>query len=157
MNRKSDTGLWPPWVVCRPSAQMTKDGEGIRCLLLIRLFQQAAISSVRACHARPFQRMCASFNVSLLPKRRASTTWPPVAGLMLPVPAMRTRARLHHGETATLEVRGVPPSSVSHGGDDPAQHQDSVDAVVLGRIPDDDRQAWSVGALAPATIGPAPI
>ena len=26
--------------------------------------------------------MCASFNVSLLPKRRASTTWPPVAGLM---------------------------------------------------------------------------
>ena len=51
-------------------------------LLLIRLFQQAAISSVRACHARPFQRMCASFNVSLLPKRRASTTWPPAAGLM---------------------------------------------------------------------------
>src|SRR5207244_8332167 len=50
-------------------------------LLLIRLFQQAAISSVRACHARPFQRMCASFNVSLLPKRRASTTWPPAAGL----------------------------------------------------------------------------
>src|SRR6266568_3843185 len=32
---------------------------------------------------------------------------------------MRTRARLHHGETATLEVRGVPPSSLSHGGDDP--------------------------------------
>jgi hypothetical protein len=51
-------------------------------LLLVRLFQQAAISSVRACHARPFQRMCASFNVSLLPKRRANTTWPPVAGLM---------------------------------------------------------------------------
>jgi hypothetical protein len=54
----------------------------VRGLVLIRLFQQAPISSVRACHARPFQRMCASFNVSLLPKRRASTTWPPVAGLM---------------------------------------------------------------------------
>src|SRR5207244_10485302 len=72
-------------------------------------------------------------------------------------PRLRTRARLHHGETATLEVRGVPPSSLSHGGDDPAQHQDTVDAGVLGRIPDDDGQAWSVGALAPATIGPAPI
>jgi hypothetical protein len=52
----------------------------VRRLLLIRLFQHGTISSVGACRARPFRRICASFNASLRPKRRASTTWPRVAG-----------------------------------------------------------------------------
>ena len=49
-----------------------------------------------------------------------------------------------HDETTTLAVRRLPVSSVSDVRDDFAQHQNPIEVVVLGRVPDDDRQTWDL-------------
>jgi len=51
-------------------------------LLLIRLFQQAAIGSMNKCLGRDFPRACGSFNRSLLPKKHANNIWRPPVGRM---------------------------------------------------------------------------
>ena len=49
-------------------------------LVLIRLFQQGTICSVRVWRARRFRRICASSRASSPPRKPARTTWPRVAG-----------------------------------------------------------------------------
>ena len=49
-------------------------------LLLIRLFQEATISSVGGCGARRFREICASFSPSLLPTRPVRSTSPLAGG-----------------------------------------------------------------------------
>jgi len=52
----------------------------IRTLMLIRLFQQTARSSVGECLVRPFLGLFASFSFSSPAKRPAKSTWPRAAG-----------------------------------------------------------------------------
>jgi hypothetical protein len=59
-----------PWSEVRESDPFHQLGG----LMLIRLFQEATISSVGACRARRFREMCASFSVSSAPKRRVGNT-----------------------------------------------------------------------------------
>jgi len=69
------------------------------------------------------------------------------------VSALRAPARICHDETTTLAVRRLPVSSVSDVRDDFAQHQNPTDVVVLGRVPDDDRQTWDLRALLQRQLG----
>src|SRR6266581_4716837 len=52
----------------------------VRRLLLIRLLQEATISSVLSCHVRSSRPASNSFSGSLLTRRRAASIWRPVAG-----------------------------------------------------------------------------
>jgi hypothetical protein len=48
-------------------------------LLLVRLFEQAAGSSVGECLVRCFRKACVNFSRSLVPRKLANGTWPPAA------------------------------------------------------------------------------
>src|SRR5713226_8134443 len=50
-------------------------------------------------------------------------------------------SRTESGDAAPTFVPGeMPASGLADGRNDSAQHEDSVDALVLGRVSDDDRQ-----------------
>src|SRR5258708_34280257 len=119
--------------------------------MLIRLFQLTARSSVAGCLVRPFPGLFASFSFSSPAKRPAKSTWrrvPLVRGLQ--VPPMRARSRLRAGGTKTLAVRRLSSPSVPDIGAHPSQYEDPADPVVLGGLPDDDRQARGLGVASPA-------
>src|SRR6266851_4254322 len=68
----------------------------------------------------------------------------------LQVPPMRARSRLRAGGTKTLAVRRLSSPSVPDIGDHPSQYEDPADPLVLGGLPDDDRQARRLGVVSPA-------
>ena len=123
-------------------------GYGLERLVLIRLFQEAPISSVGTCRARPFREMCTRVSASVR-QRRGLPAVPRRLSMAqgVPMPAMCPPACVRHRDAPTLGVRGVPASGVPDGRHDPSQHEDAADAVVLGGIPDDDRQARRVRAV----------
>src|SRR5713101_9334722 len=118
--------------------------------MLIRLFQLTARSSVAGCLVRPFPRLFASFSFSSPTKRPAKSTWALALVRGLQVPPMRARSRLRAGGTKTLAVRRLSSPSLPDIGDNPSQYEDPADPLVLGGLPDDDRQARRLGVASPA-------
>src|SRR5713101_2559013 len=92
--------------------------------MLIRLFQLTARSSVAECLVHPFLGLFASFSFSSPAKRPARSTWPRAAG--------------------------PKATSAPDIGDNPSQYEDPSDPLVLGGLPDDDRQARRLGVVSPA-------
>src|SRR5437899_12879723 len=74
---------------------------------------------------------------------------PLVRGLQ--VPPMRARSWLRAGGTKTLAVRRLSSPSLPDIGDNPSQYEDPADPLVLGGLPDDDRQARRLGVASPAS------
>src|SRR6266852_2189244 len=62
----------------------------------------------------------------------------------------RTIAVTRAGGTKTLAVRRLSSPSVPDIGDNPSQYEDPADPLVLGGLPDDDRQARRLGVASPA-------
>src|SRR6266851_3230684 len=63
---------------------------------------------------------------------------------------MRARSRLRAGGTETLAVRRLSSPSLADSGNNPSQYEDSADRLVLGGLPDDDRQAGCLGVASSA-------
>ena len=129
---------------------MDGSGEAISILLLIRLFQVTTTCSVRACFARPSQRRSASFSSSSPTRRPASSTWPRAAGPR--VTSVRDVPTLAATRWWDQNAGSVPPvaTSLADLADCPSQYQDPADPLVLGRLPDDHRQAGCFGTASPA-------
>jgi hypothetical protein len=131
----------------------TRRSVNARRLLLIWLTQQDPTGSVDGWPGRCFPRLCVSFKATSPP--RSLPTVP--RGLPLArwfrMPPMRTSSSLRIGEPATAAVCRLPLPSLADRRDGSSQDQDLTDALVLGRLSDDHRQARCVCLARTATTG----
>ncbi len=72
------------------------------------------------------------------------------------LPKVPSRGGVCLGGPPSVAVRLLPLTGVGDGRDRSPQLEDAAHDVVLGRVPDDDRQAWSLG-LAPAPARDRPL
>jgi hypothetical protein len=126
--------------------------------LLIRLFQQATICSLKACGAPAVSEESARVSAPVRHRNGLSR----LSGCLsvarwISVPALRTSASLSSRPSSTLAVRGVSASGFVDVRNDSAQHENPADALVLGRLFDDHRHARHLGARSPTPARAEPI
>jgi len=121
-------------------------------LMLIRLFQHGAMGRVMRAQT-PLSHEPSALSGAVR-HRRSVCGVPrcvPLAG-RLRLPQVRSRARLRLGRLRSVAVCRLPLPGLADGRDSPSQLEDAAHDVVLGRLLDDDGQAWSLG---PAPAAPA--
>src|SRR6266851_6723463 len=119
---------------------LTFGGISFSYLLLIRLFQQDTSGSLGCRAPSPVSEDLARIPVAVFQRRGLPTIFgrvPLVGGLS--VSPMREPASLRIGETQALAMCRLSAPSFADGWDDPAQHENPLDGLVLGRLPDDHR------------------
>src|SRR5437667_4772686 len=123
----------------------------------IRLFQPATICTVWARAAATIPEEFARVPTPIRHRGglRAVSGGLPLAERLRLSP-LRASAGLRDRES-TLAVRRVPAPGIADGRHDSAQYKDAAHPMVLGRVPDDDRQAGRLGTLDPASARAAAL